>query len=93
MLARRLDGPASVSSLGQGLDMTLSAVLQHVGVLEAAGLVQSSKQGRTRIVSPAPGGLDPAREWIVTHESAWHRRGDGQASALDILFGGPDPGR
>ena len=90
MLARLSHGPASVSELAEPLDMSLSAVLQHVNYLVDAGLVETSKQGRTRIVSPAPGGLDGARTWLVEHEAAWNRRLDGLGSALDILFGGPD---
>lgn len=89
MLSRLAQGPATVSELGEPLQMSLSAVLQHVNVLVDAGLVETSKSGRTRIVSPAQGGLDPARAWIVEHESAWNMRADRLGSALDILFGGP----
>jgi len=89
MLSRLAQGPATVSELAEPLDMTLSAVLQHVNYLVDTGLVVTHKEGRTRIVSPAPGGLDPARDWIVEHEAGWHRRLDGLGSALDILFGGP----
>lgn len=87
MLARLAKGPASVSELSEPLDMSLSAVLQHVNVLVEAGLVQTAKQGRARVVTAAHGGLDPARKWIVEHEAAWNRPPDGQGSALDILFG------
>lgn len=91
MLARLSQGPATVSELAAPLDMSLSAVLQHVNYLVEAGLAVTTKEGRQRIVSPAPGGLDPAREWIVAHEAAWNRRSDRQGSALDILFGGQAP--
>ena len=37
--------PASVSELARPLDMTLAAVVQHLQVLEASGLVRSEKGG------------------------------------------------
>ncbi|HZM74077.1 MAG TPA: metalloregulator ArsR/SmtB family transcription factor [Candidatus Limnocylindrales bacterium] len=54
MVERLSRGPASVSELGQPLDMTLAAVLQHVHVLESCGLIRSSKLGRTRTGSINP---------------------------------------
>jgi DNA-binding transcriptional ArsR family regulator len=48
MVERLARGPASVSELAQPLDMTLSAVVQHLAVLEASGLVRSQKVGRVR---------------------------------------------
>ena len=51
MLDRLSQGPASVSELGKPLAMSLAAVLQHVQILEASGIVQSRKLGRTRTCS------------------------------------------
>ena len=45
MVERLSQGPASVSELAQPLDMTLSAVVQHLAVLEASGLVRSREGG------------------------------------------------
>ena len=85
MLARLALGPASVSELAGPLDMSLSAVLQHVHVLEDTGLVTTAKQGRSRIVTPSGDGLAAARTWIATHEAAWGARLDRLSSALDTL--------
>src|ERR671925_606109 len=41
-------GPASVSELAQPLPMSLSAVVQHLKVLQVSGLVRSEKVGRVR---------------------------------------------
>jgi len=49
MLERLGQGPASVSELGKSLPMSLAAVVQHVQVLEASGLVRTQKLGRTRM--------------------------------------------
>ena|SRR5215510_3851828 len=64
MLERLGQGPASVSELGKSLPMTLAAVVQHVQVLEASGLVQTQKLGRTRMCTLNPVPLRSAERWI-----------------------------
>jgi DNA-binding transcriptional ArsR family regulator len=64
MLERLGQGPASVSELGKSLPMSLAAVVQHVQVLEASGLVQTQKFGRTRMCSLNPATLQSAERWI-----------------------------
>jgi DNA-binding transcriptional ArsR family regulator len=76
MIERLSQGPASVSELGQPLAMTLAAVLQHVQVLEASGLVRSQKTGRTRTCSINPVALRSAETWISERRSLWERRLD-----------------
>jgi DNA-binding transcriptional ArsR family regulator len=86
MLTRLAQGPASVSELAAPLDMTLSAVLQHVSYLEDTGLVTTEKKGRSRIVSAHPASLHDARNWIEEHEAAWHRRFDRLGATLDAAL-------
>src|ERR1700759_5177925 len=76
MIDRLSRGPASVSELGRPLEMSLAAVLQHVQVLEASGLVQSQKTGRTRTCSINPGALRSAESWLSGRRSLWERRLD-----------------
>ena len=76
MVERLSRGPASVSELGRPLDMSLAAVLQHVQVLEACGLIQSSKLGRTRTCSINPGALRSAESWIADRRTMVERRLD-----------------
>lgn len=64
MLERLARGPASVSELAKPFDMALPSVVQHLGVLEAAGVVTSEKVGRVRTYQLAPDALTPAAEWI-----------------------------
>jgi DNA-binding transcriptional ArsR family regulator len=68
--------PASVSELAQPFDMTLSAVVQHVRVLEQSGLVRSEKIGRVRICHIEPRALHQAEQWIAERRSSWERRFD-----------------
>jgi DNA-binding transcriptional ArsR family regulator len=64
MVERLARGPASVSELARPFDFSLPTVVQHLGVLEAAGIVTSTKAGRVRTYQLAPGALAPAGEWI-----------------------------
>ncbi len=65
MLERLGQGPASVSELGKPLSMSLAAVVQHVQILEASGLVRTRKLGRTRTCSLDPVTLRSAERWIT----------------------------
>jgi DNA-binding transcriptional ArsR family regulator len=88
MVERLSRGPASVTELGQPLAMSLAAVVQHVQVLEASGLVRSQKTGRTRTCSINPAALRSAESWISERRSLWERRLDRLG---DYLADAPDP--
>ena len=76
MVERLVRGPASVSELAQPLDMSLSAVVQHLQVLEASGLVRSAKVGRVRTCRIEPKALTMAERWINQRRMTWERRFD-----------------
>ncbi|RZJ27853.1 MAG: ArsR family transcriptional regulator [Brevundimonas sp.] len=57
-------GPVSVSALAEPLPMSMSAVMQHLKVLETAGLVRSEKVGRVRTCRVEPGTLTAAERWL-----------------------------
>jgi DNA-binding transcriptional ArsR family regulator len=83
MVERLCSGPASVSDLAKPLDMTLSAVVQHLQVLEASGLVRSEKVGRVRTCKIEPKALRAAERWINDRRMAWERRLDRLGAFLD----------
>jgi len=60
MIDRLLDGPASVSELARPLAISLPAVVQHLHVLEASGVVRSHKVGRVRTCEIEPLALSTA---------------------------------
>src|SRR2546427_9805120 len=76
MIDRLLDGPASVSELARPLTISLPAVVQHLHVLEASGLVRSHKVGRVRTCMVEPAALDSAEHWIAERRREWERRLD-----------------
>ena len=83
MLERLADGPASVSELGQPLQMSLAAVVQHVQILEASGLVQSRKTGRVRMCEMNVGAFGAAEQWLTGRRNVWERRLDRLGEVLD----------
>lgn len=64
MVERLSLGPASVSDLAAPLPMSMSAVVQHLKVLEASGLVVSEKIGRVRTCRVEPQALSVAEHWL-----------------------------
>jgi DNA-binding transcriptional ArsR family regulator len=76
MLERLGEGSATVSELAQPFDITLSAVVQHLAVLETAGLVSSEKVGRVRTCRLEPVGMRLAADWFAGQRAAWERRLD-----------------
>jgi DNA-binding transcriptional ArsR family regulator len=76
MVERLVRGPATVSELSRPLTMSLPAVLQHLQVLEASGLVKSEKAGRVRTCRIEPDALRAAEAWITGQRTAWETRLD-----------------
>ncbi|MES1156352.1 MAG: metalloregulator ArsR/SmtB family transcription factor [Alphaproteobacteria bacterium] len=69
-------GPMSVSDLAAPLDMSLPAVMQHLSVLEASGLVRSEKVGRVRTCRIEPKTLSLVEKWVASRKSDWERKLD-----------------
>jgi DNA-binding transcriptional ArsR family regulator len=69
-------GPLSVSRLATPLDITLTAVAQHLQVLEESGLVRTEKLGRVRTCSIETAGFSILEQWIRDHRSLWEQRLD-----------------
>jgi DNA-binding transcriptional ArsR family regulator len=69
-------GVATVGDLAEPFAMSLRAVLKHVQVLEAAGLVRTAKQGRVRLCELAPEPIDDASHWMEQVRRRWDRRLD-----------------
>jgi DNA-binding transcriptional ArsR family regulator len=71
MIDRLSRGPASVSELAKPLKVTLSAVVQHLKVLEEAGLVRSEKIGRVRTCTLEIAAMSRAEGWIAERRRFW----------------------
>lgn len=91
MVERLSHGPASVSELGEPLSVSLAAVVQHVQVLEASGLIRTSKVGRVRTCRIDPDALDVAAGWISDRRAGWERRLDRLGDFLAEEVDAPPP--
>jgi len=76
MVERLSRGPASVSELAAPLAMSLPAVVQHLQVLEASGLVTTRKIGRVRTCTLDTAAMSLAEQWINDRRTGWLRRLD-----------------
>jgi len=83
MLDRLRRGPASVSQLAGPLGITLTAVGQHLAILEECGLITTEKVGRVRTCRMASAGLDALGRWVREHRSEWERRMDRLGKMLE----------
>jgi len=73
MLAER---PRSVSHLAEPLGITLTAVAQHLLLLEESGLARTEKVGRVRTCRIEPAGFAALETWIRNHRTSWERKLD-----------------
>lgn len=76
ILERVGERPVSVSELAGPLKITLTAVMQHLQVLEEAGLVRTEKLGRVRTCRIETTGLNALEAWIRERRPAWERKLD-----------------
>lgn len=74
IVERLVRGPVSVSRLAEPLPMSLAAVVQHLQVLEASGLVRSEKVGRVRTCRVEPAVLRRAEQWFGEQRTLWETR-------------------
>ena len=71
MIERLGRAPASVSDLAKPMALSLAAIVQHVQVLEASGLVRTEKVGRTRTCRLNAPTLAIAERWLEARRSEW----------------------
>ena len=76
VVERLAASPAVVSELAAPFSMALPSLLQHLRVLEDAGLVTSEKHGRVRTVSLRPGGLDVLHLWLGNQRTPAEHQAD-----------------
>jgi DNA-binding transcriptional ArsR family regulator len=76
----------TVSELAEPFRMSLAAASKHVKVLERAGLVRRTVQGRTHFCRIDPRPLSDAADWLRFYERLWGERLD----ALEALLRHPD---
>lgn len=76
VVERLTKSPAVVSELAAPFAMTLPSLMQHLRILEHAGVVTSEKHGRVRTVSLRPGALDVLHLWLGEQRTDAERQAD-----------------
>ena len=82
ILDRLRTGPLSVSNLAGPLGVTLTAVMQHLQILQECGLARTEKLGRVRTCRIASEGFDALEKWARDHRTPLERQLDRLAELL-----------
>jgi DNA-binding transcriptional ArsR family regulator len=91
MLSRLAKGPAGASELAGPTGLRLPTIMRHLSVLEEAGLIASSKDGRVRSCEIVPEALTPIRGWLDEQRATWEARLDRLETYIETLQKGSDP--
>lgn len=67
-------GEKAVGELAGPFEMALPSFMQHLKVLEDAGLILTRKEGRTRRCSLQTDTLQSAESWLNTQQRIWTQR-------------------
>ena len=78
-------GPAPVSVLARPFPMALPSFTQHLGVLEAADLIRSHREGRSRICTLNPDALQAVERWLSAQREEWDTRLDRFEAHLETM--------
>ncbi len=89
ILDQLVDRPMTVSGLAEPLGITVTAVMQHLQILEEARLVHTEKLGRVRSCRIETAGFRALEQWIRDHRTAWEKKLD----RLGRLLAEEDAGR
>lgn len=83
ILKRLAAGETAVSDLAGPFKMSLPAVIKHLRVLERAGLVRTTKEGRVRRVQMQAAPMKSAAQWLETYRIFWESNLDALAEFLE----------
>lgn len=76
ILTRLAERPARVTDLSGPTGLSLPTVMRHIAVLEEAGLIATSKDGRVRTCAIVPEAMEPMRTWLDEQRAIWESRLD-----------------
>ena len=84
ILARLTRGDASVTELARPFEMSLPAISKHLGVLQRAGLITRTKEGRVYRCQLSADPMKAAGDWIEQrYQEFWERQLDALAEYLE----------
>jgi DNA-binding transcriptional ArsR family regulator len=74
IIERLAQGPATVGEATRGVAVSKPAVTKHLKLLEEAGAITRTVDGRTHVLRLVPGPLDGASDWIDRHRRLWESK-------------------
>jgi DNA-binding transcriptional ArsR family regulator len=83
ILTQLTQGAAPIKELARPFNVSLPAMLKHIGVLEKAGLVTTSKVGRVKTCYLNAAPMEEAAEWLAFYEQFWNQQFDALANYLE----------
>lgn len=92
LLRRVSEGPARVTDLAAPFGMSLPAVSKHLGILERAGLIRRSVQGREHSCALGAEPLASAAEWLAAYRAFWEGHLDSLARFVEEAHRGEGEG-
>jgi len=73
ILARLIDGEASVTELAKPFAMSQPAISKHLKVLERAGLITRSRDAQRRPCRLEPRRLKLVADWVASYRDFWEQ--------------------
>ena len=84
IVKRAITGEHTVTELASGYPMSFAAVQKHVAVLERAGLITKTQQGRTRLVRTDIETINQASQLLDQFEAVWRDRVSNMSELLAL---------
>jgi DNA-binding transcriptional ArsR family regulator len=85
ILARLVQGEATVNELAEPFEISLPAVSRHLKVLERAGLISRGREAQWRPCKLEVRSLRAVDDWLSTYRRFWDESFDRMAAYIDEL--------
>jgi DNA-binding transcriptional ArsR family regulator len=85
ILARLVQGNATVNEIAEPFEISLPAVSRHLKVLEKAGLISRGREAQWRPCKLETKGLRAVDDWLSVYRRFWEESFDKMAAYLDEL--------
>jgi DNA-binding transcriptional ArsR family regulator len=85
ILARLVEGEATVNELAKPFEISLPAVSRHLKVLEHAGLISRGREAQWRPCKLEAKNLKAIHDWLSVYRRFWEESFDRMAAYIDDL--------
>ncbi len=85
ILARLVDGEATVTELAEPFSISLPAISKHLKVLERAGLISRGREAQWRPCRLELQALEEVDAWLAEYRRLWEERFDRLGEYLESL--------